>query len=214
MTTFFCGATNSGMTIKIQRIMGEYQAQAVETLTDAFSDDAIKRYFTSDAALRTRLARWILEGTVRYCITHGEVYITPGAEAAACWLPPGAADIHTWNALRAWRIIPSPLWTAGAQVLRAMIKVLSEGEQQHKRLMPRPHYYLWAIGTRRDAQGKGLGSALLSPMLERMDQEDMPAYLETQTEANVAFYQRRGFTVADERTHGTLRLWYMIREPR
>lgn len=54
-----------------------------------------------------------------------------------------------------------------------------------------PHWYLATLGTDPSAQGRGIGSALLADVLERCDREATPAYLETETEANVAFYAPR-----------------------
>jgi GNAT superfamily N-acetyltransferase len=61
-----------------------------------------------------------------------------------------------------------------------------------------PHYFLGAVGTRRDRQREGLATATLTPILERADQEDEPAFLETSSAANVRFYERLGFTVVSE----------------
>nr|MBA2437507.1 GNAT family N-acetyltransferase [Acidimicrobiia bacterium] len=68
----------------------------------------------------------------------------------------------------------------------------------HKAAAPLPHYYLFAMGVHPSAQGKGRGSFLLERMLERIDREKMPAYLEVQNERNLALYRRCGFEVAGE----------------
>jgi ribosomal protein S18 acetylase RimI-like enzyme len=72
------------------------------------------------------------------------------------------------------------------------------------------------LGTDPAAQGHGVGSTLLSSMLERVDAEGAPAYLECSKERNVAFYARFGFTVTKElnAVQGGPRIWLMWREPR
>lgn len=52
------------------------------------------------------------------------------------------------------------------------------------------------IGLAGEAQGKGIGSALLDALLARADELDAPVFLEVRTdnEAALRLYQRRGFT--------------------
>ena len=56
-----------------------------------------------------------------------------------------------------------------------------------------PHYYLEFIGTDPAHQGKGMGTQLITPMVERCDTEGVPAYLESSNLRNVPFYARHGF---------------------
>ncbi len=81
--------------------------------------------------------------------------------------------------------------------------------------MDRPHAYLWFLGVRPEAQGRGLGSRLLSVGTRRLDAAGEPAYLETQTERNLGLYRRHGFEVISEhkaRPDAPI-LWSMWREP-
>jgi ribosomal protein S18 acetylase RimI-like enzyme len=80
--------------------------------------------------------------------------------------------------------------------------------------MDRPHAYLWFLGVTPEAQGRGVGSRLIKAKLDVLDQADTPAFLETATERNVAFYRRHGFDVLSEyRAEGNApRIWAMWRE--
>ena len=62
------------------------------------------------------------------------------------------------------------------------------------------HYdwYLFNLSVRRDAQGQGLASKLMRPMLEFCDNERMTAYLETHKGANVPLYKHYGFDLMRE----------------
>ena len=62
------------------------------------------------------------------------------------------------------------------------------------------HYdwYLFNLSVKRDAQGKGIASKLMRPMLQFCDDERMVAYLETDKESNVGLYQHYGFDVMSE----------------
>ena len=78
-----------------------------------------------------------------------------------------------------------------------------------------PHWYLASLGTAVDQQGKGVGSALMRPVLADCDREGLPCYLESSKERNVPFYRRHGFEVVQEvplGEHGPS-IWTMWREP-
>jgi ribosomal protein S18 acetylase RimI-like enzyme len=78
-----------------------------------------------------------------------------------------------------------------------------------------PHYYLAVLGTDPAQQGRGLGSALLAPVLERCDQDGVGAFLESSKERNIDFYARHGFRVTDElRLPRGPTMWQMWRDPR
>ena len=59
-------------------------------------------------------------------------------------------------------------------------------------------WYLYNLSIRKDAQGKGIASKLMRPMLQFCDDERMVAYLETNKEANVGLYQHYGFDLMKE----------------
>jgi hypothetical protein len=60
-----------------------------------------------------------------------------------------------------------------------------------------------------------VGSSVISLMLDRCDQEGMPAYLEASSPENVPFYGRHGFDVMEEiRLKNGPPVWGMWREPR
>ena len=62
------------------------------------------------------------------------------------------------------------------------------------------HYdwYLYNLFVRKDAQGKGIASKLLRPMLQFCDDERMVAYLETNKDTNADLYRHFGFEVMNE----------------
>jgi hypothetical protein len=56
---------------------------------------------------------------------------------------------------------------------------------------------------------------LLQPVLTRADEEEVPCCLETVTEINVAFYEKRGFKVIWDRDTPIqgAHVWMMLRDP-
>jgi ribosomal protein S18 acetylase RimI-like enzyme len=137
---------------------------------------------------------------------------TPGLEAVALWLPPGRR-LGLWATVRSGLALPRFVMTLPAWERRHMMGVLREMDQRRSELMPRPHWYLEAIGVEPDQQGAGFGSALVRAGMLRADRDKAPIYLETETEANVAFYEHLGFDLV-EKTVATdldLPLWLMMR---
>jgi GNAT superfamily N-acetyltransferase len=90
---------------------------------------------------------------------------------------------------------------------------LSFIEHKHAR---EPHYYLGVLGVEPESQGKGLGRALMQPILERCDRDGIGAYLEASTPRNRALYLRNGFEVTEEIRFpgGGPPSWRMWRAPR
>ena len=70
---------------------------------------------------------------------------------------------------------------------------LTAAETMAKEHPTTPHLYLFTIGTRKTARGKGLGKALMAPVLAAADRDGLPCYLENSNPANTGFYRSRGF---------------------
>jgi ribosomal protein S18 acetylase RimI-like enzyme len=198
----------------ICRLSWQHVPQAAETLSQAFENDVIKMALIQSFDVRARFTRWIFKGTTRYCMRYGEVHISPGVEGVACWLPPGRTSMSGWGMVTCWDLLPNPLMLAGRKTLKTFFYLQELMEKLHKRLMPDPHWYLLALGVKPEFQGQGIGGRLLAPMLARLDREGALAYLETQTEQNVTFYQRRGFHVVETVDWQGLAIWLMARKPK
>lgn len=129
--------------------------------------------------------------------------------AVAGWLAPGGYPRGTSRELR---YTLRALSLVGRIRNRAKaVRLFVEVERRHPR---EPHWYLALLATDPSAQGRGLGMALLAPVLERCDRDGIPAYTETQKRDNVSWYARSGFDVASEiALPGTPTVWCLIRTP-
>jgi ribosomal protein S18 acetylase RimI-like enzyme len=58
-----------------------------------------------------------------------------------------------------------------------------------------PHWHIGPIGVRPELQGKGVGKSLLKTFLSTVDEQEWPAFLETDVDRNVALYEGFGFNV-------------------
>jgi GNAT superfamily N-acetyltransferase len=125
------------------------------------------------------------------------------------WAPPGQWKIGILGQVR---LLPDLLRVIGARRLPTVSRGLGQVEKAHPKA---DHWYLATLGTEPAAQGKGVGSALMAPVLARCDNEGVPAYLESSKERNVPFYRRHGFEVTGELVlPDGPRIWEMWREPR
>jgi GNAT superfamily N-acetyltransferase len=193
------------------RLSASQRDQAAAMLTRAFLDDVMYTYVFPDRDQRLRSLGYLWRAVIKACQLYGAVYTTPAVSGAACWLAPGNTELSFWRSLRSG--LPLAVIRFDSEGRRRLLELINYAEDIHKQLVTRPHWYLWALGVDPSCQGQGIGGRLLEPVLARADQGGVPCYLETQTEWNVTFYEKRGFEVLREEDVPGLRVWLMLREP-
>jgi ribosomal protein S18 acetylase RimI-like enzyme len=179
-------------------------------LARAFWDDPVSVYiFPHDRSRQRRLERYFRWQLSNVFLPRGEAWTTDDLAGASLWMPQRSEQPG---------IVASLVQLASAAVilgsrLPSAFGLLGQLEPRHPR---QPHCYLGTIGTDPGRQRAGVGSALMQVVLDRLDQEGTPAYLESSKEENLAFYHRHGFSVTGEAgaVNGLPRLWLMWREPR
>jgi ribosomal protein S18 acetylase RimI-like enzyme len=182
---------------------------AAELLARAFFEDPLLLYYLPDCDQRSRILPGFMRVSLRYCLTYGEVWTTPALDGVACWLPPGKTGFDLWGFIRTG-IGVAPL-TMGLSVLLRVRAVERDADRFHHAVMPGPHCYLMLLGVDPGRQGQGVGSRLIAPQIAQAKLANLPCYLETMTERDVAFYRKNGFTIADEITLSPsgLHIWAM-----
>jgi ribosomal protein S18 acetylase RimI-like enzyme len=75
------------------------------------------------------------------------------------------------------------------------------------------HWHLGPVGVLPSHQGEGIGTKLLSRFCQEVDACLSPAYLETDTDKNVRFYERFGFEIVKETEIFDVKNRYMWRLP-
>lgn len=181
------------------------------SLARAFYDDPVVEWFLPDASQRMRRGERMFESVFlnRVCLPHDETYTTEDLVGGALWMPPGKWQLGLLDNLR---LLPFMAAAWGRNLPRAL-RSLSYLDSKHPH---EPHYYLFILGVEPEWQGMGIGAALMRPVLDRCDEERMPAYLEATTSRNRELYKRNGFEVVEEieLPGGGPPLWRMWREPR
>ena len=181
-----------------------------DALSDAFFDDPVWAWVLPDEGSRRRRLAGLFAVLLRgHYEALGGVFTTPEHAGASLWAPPGKAVVPVTTVLRYAPWLGRALGRRSLVALRALTRV----EHEHP---TEPHWYLGVLGTRTASQGKGIGSALLEPVLRRCDDEGIPAYLESSKERNIPFYRRHGFEVTGEieLAPGAPVVWSMWRDPR
>lgn len=103
---------------------------------------------------------------------------------------------------------------SGPEATSRLLAMLGEIEANHERLATGEHLRLEFFGVRPHLQGGGIGTALIEHGHRRADALGIPCYLETFTEPNVRYYERRGYGVVGEFTIGDgVRGYGMLRAP-
>jgi GNAT superfamily N-acetyltransferase len=177
------------------------------------NDSEIVHYFPDEADRNKLLPMYRL--VLDYGIKYGEVYTTsPALEGIAIWLPPGETDLSIWKMIKrgAW-LLPFKMKPS---FLFKYINSLANVKSSHHENAPFPHWYLFILCVDTEHQSKGFASKLLKPMLNRIDREHLPCYLETTEKIYVPLYTHFGFKVAEsKKVPGTpVGFWAMLRQAR
>jgi GNAT superfamily N-acetyltransferase len=177
-------------------------------LAAAFMDDPIFAWLLRDERRRhQRLLRFFALELGEVVMPTGAAWMAPGQAGACLELPPDGWRMPLRTQARH---APGFVGVFGAALPRALA-VITTMERKHLR---EPHVYVPYVGVAPEAQGAGLGTALLGRSTERADAEGLPTYLEATSERNAALYERLGFRHLGAFTVlGSPPLWPMRRPP-
>ena len=191
---------------------GGRRAAAVRTLVAAFADDPGWRATLGDrdrrAAVLGTAFRALVDDAARHAVlmtaeVDGEVLAV-----SVVW-PPGYHPSPFSNPAFLLSGLALARAAGGATV------PLLRRWQAIRAVDPRAgHWHVAAVGVRPDAQRRGVGSALLARLLERVDLGGDASYLETTRPELVRWYRRSGYRVCRRLTLGRgRRAWTMWRVP-
>ena len=182
--------------------------RVVRALASAFAEDPAMVHVEPDASRRpgsvARLMRFELD---RVLALDGVVHADVDGRGAALWTPPPGHQME--SGIEALRTAARFVGVKRSRLVRALRLYGPVGARHPK---DEPHWYLAVLGVDASAQGEGLGQRLITPILDRCDDEGLPAYLETMNEANLAWYARFGFEVTDE-VQAAIPAWFLTRRP-
>jgi ribosomal protein S18 acetylase RimI-like enzyme len=190
-------------------IDADVDRMAAQLCRSFFDDPVIGHVFRNEGRRYEGLRAYFTSQMRGDYLPFGGCYTTDDYLGSAIWGPAGKPLLTGWaGLLNLVRVLPYV-----ASHLASTLKMLNLIESLHPH---EPHWYLATLGTDPEAQGQGIGSSLMRPVLEHCDAEGWPAYLESSKERNVPFYSRHGFEVVREvpLPGGGPKIWTMWREPR
>ncbi len=161
------------------------RSSVVGTITMAFSTDPVARWMYPDPSEYLDWFPSFVRAFAGAAFESGGSYRTPDFSGAALWLPPGAHPNEDEMIQLIWSSTPE-------KVQQDLFPLLEEMDRSHPEV---PHWYLPMIGVEGRRQGLGIGGELMKHALKRIDEERLPAYLESTNPRNIKLYERCGFSL-------------------
>jgi GNAT superfamily N-acetyltransferase len=202
---------------KIARLPDSQIPAAAATLARAFHDDPLMGYTIPDPAERARLLPAVYAPMIRFGFLTGEVYAAADADSldgVALWLPPNAKWTRENIEASGMHLLAAVIGDDAYQRYR---EVVGREWLARERDMTEACWYLLLLGVEPGSQRRGLGGALMRPIVERADAERLACYLETENQRNVAFYMKQGFDmIVNGEAAGSsgVRFWTFRRMPK
>jgi GNAT superfamily N-acetyltransferase len=179
-------------------------------LSESFSQDPMISWLVKPDKKLVYRREFVFETMLNsFGFKYGHVYTNEKKSCCAIWAPPGKYNPNSF-----FNLLLLPAWIKSVGLDR-LIKIMNGSNYLAKHFAGPEYFYLMSIGTLPQEQGKGIGSALMKPVLDICDRDNIPACLETSNEKNLDFYKRHGFKIREEVIipSGGPKTWVMIREP-
>ena len=184
-----------------------------EVSADAYQDYPLHNWFTK-GKYDAKAASLLMEVSLKSMTEDAVIYAdSEEMNGFAAWLPFGFTGNKTLPFLANGGL--RLFLHSGFGLVGRLLTYENYAMNLKKTFTDHYDWYLFNLSVRKDAQGKGLASKLMRPMLQFCDDERMVAYLETNKEANVGLYRHYGFELMKEEQipKSTVMHYAMVRKP-
>ena len=184
-----------------------------EVAADAYKDYPLHNWFTN-GKYDPKASKLIMQISLRTMSEDAVVYAdSEEINGFAVWLPFGFTGSKTLPFLVNGGM--SLILHSGPGIIGRLLTYETYAMNLKKEFTDNYDWYLYNLSIRKDAQGKGIASKLMRPMLQFCDDERMVVYLETNKESNVGLYQHYGFELMKEEQipKSTVTHYAMVRDP-
>ena len=167
-----------------------------EIAADAYQDYPLHNWLTNGKYDKTA-SRLIMQISLRTMTEDAVIYAdSEEMNGFAAWLPFGFTGNKTLPFLLNDGL--KLIFHSGLGIIGRLLTYENYAMNQKKTFTDHYDWYLYNLSIKKDAQGKGIASKLMRPMLQFCDDEKMVAYLETNKDRNVGMYQHYGFDLMKE----------------
>jgi GNAT superfamily N-acetyltransferase len=195
----------AGSSIEIRSATQDEESEAVASIVAAFITDPLARFAWPSTHDHLQSMPLVTREFGGGSFEQGTAYVSTDCCGVALWLPPGVHP-NDEGLREVFRDTVKP------EHLDDLLGTFDEMDKYHPE---EPHWYLPLIGVEPNAQGRGLGEALMRHATSRCDQEEVLAYLESSNPRNISLYLRHGFEVLGEiQVGGAPLVTPMLRQPR
>jgi len=174
-------------------------------LLASFKNDPHVNWLLEESKSKFKL-NVLIDYVVHQTLRKGEIYLSDDHNAVALW------DFERNEKLSfhyIWRNLTFLIQIG----IKSVVRIVKSEAHVHNNFRKFPRYcHLYMIGVLPEAQGKGLASALMNPMIQRMKEESIPVFLETANLRNVEIYKKKGFKIFETLTIGHRNLFLMSTE--
>ena len=167
-----------------------------EIAADAYRDYPLHNWFTK-GKYDEKSSKLLMQISLKTMTEDAVIYAdSEEMNGFAAWLPFGFTGNKTFPFLINGGV--ELILHAGLGIIGRLLTYENYAMNLKKEFTDNYDWYLYNLSIKKDAQGKGIASKLLRPMLQFCDDEKMVAYLETNKEKNVSLYNHYGFELKKE----------------
>ena len=185
-----------------------------EVAADAYQDYPLHNWLTK-GKYDAKASKLIMQISLKTMISDAVIYAdSKEINGFAAWLPFGFTGSKTLPFLMNGGL--KLILHSGFGIIGRLLTYENYAMNLKKDFTENYDWYLYNLSIKKDAQGKGLASKLMQPMLQFCDDERMVAYLETNKESNVGLYQHYGFDLMKEEQipKSNVTHYAMVRKPK
>ena len=184
-----------------------------DVATDAYVDYPLHNWFTK-GKYDAKASKLIMQISLKTMSADAVIYAdSEEINGFAVWMPFGFTGSKTIPFLMHGGL--HLILHSGPSIIGRLLTYETYAMNLKKTFTEHYDWYLYNLSIKKDAQGRGIASKLMRPMLQFCDDERMVAYLETNKEANVGLYRHYGFDLMKEEQipKSTVIHYAMVRQP-